>query len=74
MDYQIIKRDVTLEKRLYSPPPLKKNSTTKIKKETNTDTSSNICSICNKSLKTGEYITANKGKTLICRKCLSKTF
>lgn len=74
MDYQIIERDVSLEKRLYSPPPLKKNTTTKTKKEVNTDTTSNLCSICNKSLKNGEYITANKGKTLICKKCLSKTF
>ena len=33
-----------------------------------------ICSICGKELKSNDYITADKGKTLICRKCLSKTF
>ena len=75
MDYKIIERDISEEKRLYSPPPLKKNSNNnKPKKTISNDVSSKICSICNKYLKTGEYITANKGKTLICRKCLSKTF
>lgn len=74
MEYKIIERDIPKEKRTYSPPPLKKNPTSKPKKEKTDENSSQICSICNKSLKTGEYITANKGKTLICRKCLSRTY
>ncbi|MGL4454127.1 MAG: RusA family crossover junction endodeoxyribonuclease [Sarcina sp.] len=33
-----------------------------------------VCYLCNKDLKEGEFVTANKGTTIICRKCLLKTF
>lgn len=33
-----------------------------------------VCYLCNKDLKEGEFVTANKGTTTICRKCLLKTF
>lgn len=79
MEYKIVKNPVIKPKTIYSA---NKKAETKNKKEgsnknlekNNTGEIKKICSICNKTLKNNDYITANKGKTLICKKCLSKTF
>lgn len=36
--------------------------------------SCNVCAICNKPLKVGDYISADNGKTLICKSCFKKAF
>ena len=33
-----------------------------------------ICSICNKAIISDDYVKANSGKTLICKKCFNKLF
>ncbi len=79
MEYNIIKNTTIKPKTIYSPT--KKISATedarKIKKKSadkELPNTNKTCSICGKIVKSNDYITANKGKTLICRKCLSKTF
>lgn len=77
MDYSI-KEKTNKEKPInYAPPSNKKNSTG-IKKAKadpkNTDSPLNLCEICGKSLSKTNMVSANKGKTLICRDCLKKLF
>ncbi|MGL4570248.1 MAG: RusA family crossover junction endodeoxyribonuclease [Clostridium sp.] len=72
--YSITKREDTLEKKCYSP--IKKSTTlTKIKpKEIKKEPSNDTCEVCNKKVSLKDSITANKGKTLICKNCFSKLF
>lgn len=79
MEYKIVKNPVIKPKTIYSANKKaetknKKEGSNKNLEENNTGEIKKICSICNKTLKNNDYITANKGKTLICKKCLSKTF
>lgn len=81
-DYQITINTLPNEKILYNKvvKPIKKIKTeTKAKNniEPKAETKSAdtfICSICSKSLQKDEFVTANKGKTIICRKCILKRF
>ena len=83
MSYSIHKKDVPSDKRLYKS--LKKvnlNPTNKIKaseKSNNSPTDNNTtkinrCEFCNKNITDGNLISANNGKTLICRNCFKKLF
>ncbi|MPQ44192.1 RusA family crossover junction endodeoxyribonuclease [Clostridium tarantellae] len=80
ISYEIIKHKELKNKILYDKPPNKKKSLesnsckTYTKKLENKNTLILSCSICNKTVTVGEYVSANKGTTIICRKCLSKTF
>lgn len=76
IDYKIIKNSTIKPKTIYSSNKkitssknTNKNTITKPINDTN-----KTCSICGKTIKSNDFITANKGKTMICRKCLSKTF
>lgn len=40
----------------------------------NTATTEKVCSICNKLIITSDFVKADGGKTLICKKCFSKLF
>ena len=83
MSYSIHKKDVPSDKRLYKS--LKKvnlNPNKKIKvseKSNNSSTDNNTikinrCEFCNKNITDGNLISANGGKTLICRNCFKKLF
>lgn len=74
LSYNIVKNDTQKEKRLYSP--IRKNISSKIIKEENTfqTLNKNICSICNKVILDGNFITADKGNTIICKKCFKKLY
>ena len=77
IDYSIKVNQTPNEKILYgqNKKPLKaKAQTKKINKSDDITHNKTICYLCNKELKTGEFVTANKGTTTICRKCLLKTF
>ncbi|MDO4535277.1 MAG: RusA family crossover junction endodeoxyribonuclease [Clostridium perfringens] len=79
MEYNIVKNTIIKPKTIYSANKKTetKNNKQSLKKNLEKNTINElkkICSICNKELKNNDYITANKGKTLICKKCLSKTF
>lgn len=76
IDYKIVKNSTIKPKTIYSSNKkitssknTNKNAITKPIDDTN-----KTCSICGKTIKSNDFITANKGKTVICRKCLSKTF
>lgn len=73
--YDIKEKEIQDEKLLYSPPPNKKRKITNtIKEETKstpkTEKSGIICSICNKRIIGNDFVTANKGTTIVCKKCL----
>lgn len=76
MDYSIKPREIIEEKITYNPPSNKKkdlndrmnNSAIKPK------ISDNICEVCGKGTCNENLISANKGKTLICRTCFKKLF
>ncbi|MBY0755693.1 RusA family crossover junction endodeoxyribonuclease [Clostridium sardiniense] len=79
LSFSIKERDEKLEERIYSP--IKKSSISKelghkeIKsKEVKKDVSVYVCEICNKKISPKDSIKANKGKTLICKKCFNKLF
>ncbi len=79
LSFSIKERDEKLEQKNYSP--IKKSSISKeiknkeIKpKKTTKDTSMYVCEICNKEISPKDSIKANKGKTLICKKCFNKLF
>ena len=74
LSYNIVKNNTQKEKRLYSP--IRKNISSKIIKEENTfqTLNKNICSICNKVILDGDFITADKGNTIICKKCFKKLY
>lgn len=71
MEYKIIPKEIQDNKVLYEPPSNKKESTKKIQKP-KTSTENILCDICSKPIKNNDYITANKGTTKICKKCLMK--
>ena len=74
ISYSIDKIQNIEEKRLYTP--IKKSLISKNREElTNNDSSnSNCCSICKKALPPDDFISGDKGKTLICRNCFKKLF
>lgn len=72
-NYTISKKTTPTQPKLYSP--VKKNllkpnipSKTNISKETKT------CNICSKIISSDDYVKADSGKTLICKKCFNKLF
>ena len=74
LSYSLEKKSTPNEKRLYSS--LKKSPyKNKIKDIPTTSTASNkICSYCKKEISSEDYISGNKGKTLICKECFKKLF
>lgn len=78
VDYRIIEKETKDIPIQYAPPSNKKsklNSPPKISK-CPSDSDANIfhCEICNKIIKKSDCITANKGKTLICKSCFKSLF
>ena len=73
ISHTIIEKKVTDEKRLYSSlkKSLPKESKAKDEESISID---NICSICKSIIKEKDFIKADGGKTLICRKCFKKLF
>lgn len=71
--YAITKKITPIQPKLYSPIKknlLKTNKPVKntVSKETTT------CNICNKLITSDDYVKADRGKTLICKKCFNKLF
>ncbi|AKN32767.1 Zn-finger containing protein [Clostridium carboxidivorans P7] len=77
MDYKILKREIVEEPIQYSPPPNKSKSPKVHNSEPCTNLSQNDklhCEICGKKIKKENSISANNGKTIICKDCLTKLF
>lgn len=74
LSYSLVKNDSIKEKKLYSP--IKKNLSSKLTKKTESTETTNksVCSICNKIILDNNFITADKGRTLICKKCFRKLY
>jgi Holliday junction resolvase RusA-like endonuclease len=74
MEYKIERRITPVEKVTYSPPSNKARSLINNSSKKETAASANTCSICGKNIKGNDYITANKGTSIICKACLVKGF
>lgn len=77
MEYSIVKREAPEEKILYNPPPNRKKTSVKTSKEykdLKPKTSEFLCEVCGKELSPNNLISANKGKTIICKPCFKKLF
>ena len=79
MNYSIVEKPEKQEPTNYSLPSNKKNTlSSKLNKPNSADTSSStsklICEICRKPVSKDASISANKGKTTLCKNCFKKLF
>lgn len=77
IDYKISKREIIEEPIQYSPPPNKSKSPKVHNSKSCTNLPQNDklhCEICGKKIKKENSISANNGKTIICKECLTKLF
>lgn len=79
MNYNVSKKIIADEPIKYDPPSNKKPKKQLKQPSCITSRKASLegsirCEICGKSVSKNEAITANKGKTLICKKCLTKLF
>ncbi|MBU3091308.1 RusA family crossover junction endodeoxyribonuclease [Clostridium sp. CM028] len=79
MNYAIVEKKEKQQPINYDPPSNKKNTIgAKVNKPKsvalNSSTSKLICEICRKPVSKDECISANKGKTTICKNCFKKLF
>ncbi|MFX0548250.1 RusA family crossover junction endodeoxyribonuclease [Hathewaya histolytica] len=74
MQYNINLNSLEKEPILYSPPPNSKKNKPKALDVSKNNSNSSICNICNKAYSDSELISADKGKTLICKSCFKKLF
>jgi Holliday junction resolvase RusA-like endonuclease len=79
MNFSISQNDEKKQPITYDPPSNKKNTIgTKINKSnsavSNSCSSTLICEICGKKVVKEECLSANKGKTTLCKNCFKKLF
>ncbi|ADL52686.1 RusA family crossover junction endodeoxyribonuclease [Clostridium cellulovorans] len=90
MNYNIIKREIPIKAENYNPPPNKKKTlkdvsnentrakssicATSIDGETNASATLYLCQVCGKKITKANSISANKGKTHICKNCFKDLF
>lgn len=76
MEYNIVRKEIEDTPIEYSPPPNRKKDIVSVSKKTETSSSENklYCEICGKSINKEHSISANKGKTTICKTCFKKLF
>ncbi|SHE80009.1 RusA family crossover junction endodeoxyribonuclease [Clostridium fallax] len=73
INYEVLEKASKDEKITYCPPPNTKGKLNKNTKNTKNKTDSlTICSICGKKIKNNDFITGDKGRTIICKSCLGK--
>lgn len=79
MNYSIIEKKEKQQPINYSPPSNKKNTIgSKFNKSNsvaaNSSTSKLVCEVCKKPVLKANCISANKGKTTLCKNCFNKLF
>ena len=85
IDYKIIKKDVISQKRLYSSlrknkalnkseNSNKKNKASEKSKDNNSSSDYVVCEFCDKNINKSEVLSANGGKTMICRPCFRRMY
>ncbi|MBW6408940.1 RusA family crossover junction endodeoxyribonuclease [Clostridium weizhouense] len=72
LGFCINKKETITTPKIYSP--IKKDLKKSIESKTPLPNIKTTCSICNTLIKGNDYIKADKGKTLICKKCFNKLF
>ncbi|MGG7176979.1 RusA family crossover junction endodeoxyribonuclease [Clostridium paraputrificum] len=74
ISYTIQKNEIENDKIMYSP--IKKGPLGKVQKDNlaHSTSANKTCSICNKFLSSDNFVTGDKGKTLICKNCFKKLF
>lgn len=76
MEYSIVEKNIPDKPLEYSPPPNRKkslnNSSKTIENPPNKDNL--CCEVCGKPIKKENSISANKGKTIICKACFKNLF
>lgn len=75
LTYQVLKRETPLPKKSYELASNKKGEMrTKPKpvKKSDVTTGSNSCSVCKKPISGHDFISADSGRTIICRGCFNK--
>ena len=81
MEFTVIKREEPIKAKSYEPPSnTKGKERTKKMPVSSSDETESVkktrevkkCSVCNKALTKGNFISGNGGKTLICKDCFSK--
>lgn len=76
VNYSIEKREIEDEKIEYAPPPNSKNREVKekVEKPKKNNDAKIRCEICQKAITKENAISANKGKTMLCKQCFKKLF
>lgn len=75
--YDIKKKENISEPILYNPirkNTILNNKTKQTKYESLTCSTNKLCNFCKKAIADNDYITADNGKTYICKKCFKKLF
>jgi len=77
LDYTVYKRETPIQEKNYEPPANNKGISPKVPIRKGTlgeslASNKGHCSVCDKALVPGDYISANKGTTLICKACFGK--
>lgn len=74
INYEVREKKIASKGIEYAPPCNKKSQIRKKEKLQNNSSNTLHCEICNKPIKKEEAVFANKGKTVICSKCLKHLF
>lgn len=74
ISYSVTPKKIPTEKIEYKP--LRKNIKAKSVSNNKSESimSDKLCSICKKEISSNDFVTGNKGKTLICKSCFKKLF
>lgn len=76
MEYKILEKEIKDNPLIYSLPPNKKKDYTVSTRTSSSKISDDkcFCEICGKAIKKEESISANKGKTAVCKGCFKNLF
>ncbi|MCY6960615.1 RusA family crossover junction endodeoxyribonuclease [Clostridium brassicae] len=74
INYQIMEKSVSSTPINYSSPPNKKSLGIPKVKNNIANSNNFFCEICHKQVKKENIVSANKGKTILCKDCLKKLF
>lgn len=73
LDFTVYRREETIPQKIYEPPSNTKGKSNRRKVETEASPGpKRTCSVCDKGLIKGNYVSGNAGATLICRDCFRK--
>lgn len=74
MSYSILRKETADNPIEYEPPSNKKSATSPKSNKAKKDENTLFCEICNRAISKESAVSANRGKTLICKDCFKKLF